>query len=72
MTKQPEPSSLIPMGASPRNRWGVSPSQVNMVRARSEPRPLEIAAEPQNIVVDFGKQICGQGQRLGGVKGGRN
>lgn len=45
----------VEMGAHPAQSWLVTPDKVDMTRPSSPVRPLEIQAEPQNIVVDAAK-----------------
>ena len=42
----------VEMGAAPGQSWLVTPDTVDMTRRPPPVRPLTIAAEPQNIVVD--------------------
>jgi nicotinamidase-related amidase len=44
---------LHPMGSAPGNRWRVGPRTVDLVRPPREPRPIPIAAAPQDLVVDL-------------------
>jgi nicotinamidase-related amidase len=46
---------LRPMGSAAANRWGVGERIVDLVRARSVPRPLRLAATPQDVVVDLAR-----------------
>jgi ureidoacrylate peracid hydrolase len=45
----------VEMGAVPAQSWVVSPDTVDMTRPAAPMRPLTIAAEPQDIVVDAAK-----------------
>lgn len=40
------------MGSAPANRWNVSDTVVDLVREPLPPRPLRIAAEPQDVIID--------------------
>ncbi len=44
---------MNPLGSSARNRWHVSPALADTVRARAEPRPVTIAAEPTPVRIDL-------------------
>jgi len=46
------PSSGRPMGSARHNQWRVGTTQVSLVRPPVEPRPLALAAQPQDLVVD--------------------
>jgi len=44
---------LRAMGSARGNQWRVGPKTVDLVRPPREPRPLSLAAEPQDLVVDL-------------------
>jgi len=46
-------SALRPMGSARANQWRVGPKTVDLVRSTREPQPLQLAAEPQNLVIDL-------------------
>ena len=48
-------NSLRPMGSARGNQWRVGPETADLVRAPREPKPVSIAAEPQNLVVDLAR-----------------
>jgi nicotinamidase-related amidase len=41
------------LGSSRFNQWRVSQTEVDLVRRRSEPRPLRVIATPQNVTLDL-------------------
>ncbi len=43
------------LGSAPANQWRVAPDLVDMTRPSLPPRPLSIAAAPQNIVIDLNR-----------------
>jgi nicotinamidase-related amidase len=45
----------IPLGSSPRNQWRVSPTDVDLRRAPLAPKPLTIAAQPQQVTLDLAR-----------------
>jgi nicotinamidase-related amidase len=52
-SKNPSLTGLpVEMGAAPGQSWLVSRDTVDMTRKARPPRPLSVAAEPQNIVID--------------------
>ncbi len=53
--KLPATQPTVEMGAAPGQSWLVSHDTVDMTRRAPAVRPLTIAAEPQNIVVDANK-----------------
>src|SRR5208282_6434031 len=53
--KLPAAEPSVEMGAAPGQSWLVSRDTVDMTRRAQQVRPLAIAAEPQNIVVDANK-----------------
>jgi nicotinamidase-related amidase len=48
-------NALRPMGSARGNQWRVGPNIADLVRAPREPKPLSIAADPQNLVVDLAR-----------------
>jgi nicotinamidase-related amidase len=44
---------MIPLGSSSRTAWRVSPLAADLVRRPPEPRPLTIAAAPQQVTFDL-------------------
>ena len=46
---------MIPVGSSPANRWLVSKDVVDTTRPAIVPRPVEISAEPQRVVIDLAR-----------------
>jgi nicotinamidase-related amidase len=46
---------FTPMGSAPGNRWRVGARTVDLVRAPHEPRPVRLAAQPQDLVLDLGR-----------------
>ena len=46
---------MIPLGSSPANRWLVSKDVVDTTRPAIVPRPVEISAEPQRVVIDLAR-----------------
>lgn len=46
---------MIPLGPSAANRWLVSRDCVDTTRPLVEPRRLELAAEPQRVVIDLAR-----------------
>jgi nicotinamidase-related amidase len=46
---------LRPMGSARGNQWRVDAKTVDLVREPREPKPLALAAEPQNLVLDLGR-----------------
>ncbi|MFS3135500.1 cysteine hydrolase family protein [Gluconacetobacter sacchari] len=44
---------LRPLGSSARNQWRVDETQVDFIRPRCPPRPLALAAAPQDIRLDL-------------------
>lgn len=46
---------LRPMGSTRANQWRVGPETVSLVRPVVEARPVELAAEPQSLVVDLAR-----------------
>jgi nicotinamidase-related amidase len=51
----PAGGQAVVMGATPETAWRVSPKQVDMTRPAKPLRPMRLAAQPQNIVVDLHK-----------------
>ena len=43
------------MGSAPGNRWRVGARTVDLVRAPHEPRPVRLAAQPQDLVIDLAR-----------------
>jgi nicotinamidase-related amidase len=41
------------MGSARANQWRVGPKTVDLVRPPREPQPLELAAEPQSLIIDL-------------------
>jgi len=48
-------SSLRPMGSARGNQWRVGPQTVDLVRPPHEPKAIQLAAEPQDLVVDLAR-----------------
>jgi nicotinamidase-related amidase len=46
---------MIPLGSSGANRWLVSKDLVDTTRPRLEPRPAELPAEPQRVIIDLAR-----------------
>ena len=46
---------MVPLGSAPATAWRVSATTVDMTRKAPSVRPLRIAAEPQNLVVDLAR-----------------
>ena len=46
---------MIPLGSSSRNQWQVSADRVDLVRRPLDPRPLALAAEPQQVTLDLAR-----------------
>lgn len=46
---------MIPLGPSRAHRWLVSKDVVDTTRPAIEPRPLELPAEPQRVVIDLAR-----------------
>lgn len=46
---------MKPLGSAPKNQWHVSEKDADLVRAPVVPRPLAVAAEPQNIKIDLAR-----------------
>ena len=46
---------MIPLGSAPATQWRVSEDLVDTTRPGPPPRPVRIAAEPQNLVIDLGR-----------------
>ena len=46
---------MIPLGSSPRNQWRVSPAAADLVRTPPAPRPLTVAAAPQDLTFDLAR-----------------
>ena len=55
MTTEPESAAPKSMGAAEGQSWTVTPERVDMTRPAPPPRPVPVAAEPQDIVVDANK-----------------
>jgi nicotinamidase-related amidase len=53
--KRPNAEQAVEMGAAPGQSWYVTPDSVDMTRRAPPVRPLTIAAEPQNVVIDARK-----------------
>lgn len=47
--------ALSPLGASPRNQWHVSETQVDLVRSPKTPRPLEFATGQRTVTIDLAR-----------------
>ncbi len=43
------------LGTAPANRWRVDAAEVDLVRAQPVPRPVRIAATPQNLTLDLAR-----------------
>jgi nicotinamidase-related amidase len=50
-----EADALVPLGASPRNQWRVSATEVDLRRGPLSPRPISIEATPQKITLDLAR-----------------
>lgn len=48
-------ATLRPMGSARGNQWRVGAKTVDLVREQREPKPVSVAAEPQNLVVDLSR-----------------
>lgn len=48
-------ATMLPLGTRAGSRWTLNKSRVDMTRPARPPRPLELAAQPQTIVVDAHK-----------------
>ena len=46
---------MIGLGSAPNNRWRVSKDQADLTRAPVAPRPVRIAAQPQNLTFDLAR-----------------
>jgi nicotinamidase-related amidase len=46
---------MQPLGSSPRNQWHVSATAVDLRRAPLDPRPISIAATPQDVTLDLAR-----------------
>ena len=46
---------MIPLGSAPATQWRVSEDLVDTTRTGPPPRPVRIAAEPQNLVIELGR-----------------
>ena len=46
---------MVPLGASPRNQWRVSATEVDLRRGPLSPRPISIEATPQKITLDLAR-----------------
>jgi nicotinamidase-related amidase len=51
----PTTGQPVEMGASPENAWRVSPKLVDMTRPAKPVRRMQLAAQPQDLVVDLNK-----------------
>ena len=64
-------TNMIGLGSAPNNRWRVSKDSADLTRAPVAPRPVSIAAQPQNltfdlarsamIVIDMQNDFCAKG-----------
>ena len=46
---------MIPLGSAPATQWRVSTDVVDTTRSGSPPRPLRLAAEPQQLIIDLAR-----------------
>jgi len=46
---------MIPLGSAPATQWRVSADVVDTTRSGSPPRPLRLAAEPQQLIIDLAR-----------------
>ncbi len=46
---------MLPLGPNDRNRWLVTAGRVDLTRPARPARPVELAAEPQSVVVDLAR-----------------
>ena len=50
--------SLNPLGSAPANRWQVSATHADLVRAPTAPRPVHFPAAPQDLRIDLARTAC--------------
>ncbi len=46
---------MIPLGSAPATQWRVAGDLVDTTRSGPAPRPLRVAAEPQNLIIDLSR-----------------
>lgn len=48
-------AALHPLGSAPHNRWQVDATQADLVRTPPAPRPVRLAAQPQQLRIDLAR-----------------